>query len=63
MTDPRIEAAAEALFAAESGIWMNWIGVMTWERMGPEAKEAYRDAARQVVTAYLNEAALMERAA
>lgn len=59
MTDPRIEAAAEALFNAESGRWMSWAGAMTWDRMGPETQEAYRDAARLIVDAYLEAASLL----
>jgi hypothetical protein len=48
------EAAAEALFNAESGRWMSWCYTMEYSRLGEDTKGAYRDAARQVIDAWLN---------
>ena len=51
------EAAAEALFLAESGRNGSWIFPMTWDRLPEETRGAYRSAAGAVVDAYLEASA------
>ena len=63
MTDEPLEAAAEALFFAESGRWMSWCYNMDYQRLGEDTKTAYREAARQVVDAYLAASAASLRTA
>jgi hypothetical protein len=58
------EAAAKALFHAEAGRnSTNWIHAMTWDRLGEITKDAYREASREVVDAYLDASAASLRTA
>jgi hypothetical protein len=57
------EAAAEALFHAESGRNGSWVFPMTWDRLPEETREAYRSAAGSVVDAYLDASAASLRSA
>lgn len=62
MTDDRIEAAAKALFAIESRRWIGVAGELKWDQMGAATKDAFRDAARQIIESYLEVASLLDGA-